>query len=119
MHSRYEDHFLHPRGQGGLAAPTHRATVADAACGDELTLELAVRDGRVAEACFRVLGCSGSVAAASALVTLLPGRAAAEEAVDRDALTAELGAVPSGKQHALGLALRAWHAALQANSSRT
>ncbi len=118
-HPRYHDHFLHPRGQGGLPEATHTATVVDAACGDELSLDLRVADGLVAEARFRVRGCSGAIAAGSALVSLLPGRPAAASAVDRSALDEALGGVPAAKRHALRLATNALAAAFQGSSSAT
>jgi len=119
QHRRYQDHFLHPRGQGGLSDATHAATVTDAACGDELSLDLRVVGGVVLDARFRVRGCSGAIAVSSALVSLLPGRAATPDAVDRAALEAELGAVPAAKRHALRLATGALAAALQGSNSMT
>ncbi len=112
----YERHFLHPQGQGALEDATHAATGTDPACGDELALDLRVADGRIEAARFRVRGCSGAIAAGSALATLLPGRPAVATAVTRDDLVAELGGVPDGKQHVLRLATRVLAAALQ-NSS--
>ncbi len=112
----FESHFLQPRGQGSLPDPTHAATVEDPACGDELALELRVVDAAVEAARFRVRGCSTSLAAGSALVTLLPGRAARADALTRAELVAELAGLPAGKQHALRLAGRAFAAALQSSS---
>ena len=94
MHSdAYLRHFREPHGQGSLADATYTATVTDPACGDELALDLEVRDGRIVGARFRVRGCSGAIAAGSALVTLLPGRAAEAGAVTREDLDRELGGV--------------------------
>ena len=114
----FERHFLHPHGQGALDDATHEATVTDPACGDELSLDLRVAAGAIEAARFRVRGCSGAIAAGSALVTLLPGRPARAGALTREELDAELGGVPAGKAHVLRLALRALAAALQ-NSSIT
>ena len=118
-HPSYDDHFLHPRGQGGLPDATHSATVVDAACGDELSLDLRIADGVVAAARFRVRGCSGAIAVGSALVSLLPGRPATATAVGREELDALLGAVPAAKRHVLRLATNALAAALQGSSSAT
>jgi nitrogen fixation NifU-like protein len=108
------DHFQRPRGLGELAAATHRGVADDGACGDRLWLDLRVEAGRVAAAAFRVEGCAGAIAAGSALVTLLPGRVAAADAVVREEIEAVLGGVPGAKRHALGLARRALRAALDA-----
>ena len=108
------DHFQSPRGLGDLEGATHRGVASDGACGDRLWLDLTVESGRVREATYRVEGCAGAIAVGSALVTLLPGRPAAIDAVSRDELDAALGGIPGAKRHALGLALRAWRAALDA-----
>ena len=120
MHSEaYLRHFQQPSGQGSLAAATHSATVTDPACGDELALDLVVAEARVVDARFRVRGASGAIAAGSALVTLLPGRPAAETALTRADLEVELGGVVAAKRHALRLALNAWARALQGSNSST
>ena len=108
------DHFQQPRGLGDLTAATHRGVARDGACGDRLWLDLRVVAGRVVAAAFRVEGCAGAIAAGSALVTLLPGRAATADAVAREEIEAVLGGVPGAKRHALGLARRALRAALDA-----
>ena len=106
------DHFQHPRGLGDLADATHRGVADDGACGDRMWVDLRVVDGRIEGVAYRVEGCAGAIAAGSALVTLLPGRPAAASAVSRTELEATLEEVPRTKRHALGLALRALHAAL-------
>ncbi len=120
MHSdAYLRHFREPHGQGSLPGATHGATVSDAACGDELSLDLEIEAGRILAARFRVRGCSGAIAVGSALVTLLPGRPAVAAAVSREQLDAELGGVARSKRHVLRLAQNALAAALQGQSSIT
>ena len=106
-------HFREPRGQGSLADATHTGEASDPACGDELALDLRVRDGTVQAARFRARGCAGAIAVGSALVTLLPGRPARSDAVGREDLEAELGAVPATKRHVLRLAANTLRAALE------
>lgn len=110
--SAFEDHFLHPRGQGDLPTATHRGEARDPACGDWMALALRVADGRVAECRYRVQGCAGSIAVGSALMELLPGRPAREDAVADGELEAALGSLPRMKRHALRLARAALAAAL-------
>lgn len=106
------DHFQHPRGRGSLPDATHRGAGEDPVCGDRLWLDVRVAGGVVEAACFRVEGCPGAIAAGSALVTLLPGRAARADAVTAAEIEALLGEVPRAKRHALRLALAACAAAL-------
>jgi len=91
---------------------SHRGVAFDEACGDQLWLDLRVEGGQVRDAAYRVAGCAGAIAAGSALVVLLPGRAASPDAVVREDVEAVLDGIPGAKRHALGLALRAWRAAL-------
>jgi nitrogen fixation NifU-like protein len=105
------DHLTRPRAQGRLEGATHRGEAQDAACGDRLALDLAVRDGRVVDARFRVEGCPGAIAVGSALASLLPGRAASADAVTAREIEAALGGVPPAKRHALRLAASALSAA--------
>jgi nitrogen fixation NifU-like protein len=107
------DHLTKPRNQGRLEAPTHRGEAQDPVCGDRLALDLRVEGGVVREARFRVLGCPGSIAAGSALASLLPGREAAEAAVRAAEIEALLGGVPAAKRHALRLATEALRCAVR------
>jgi len=109
----FQDHFLHPRGQGDLAEATHRAEATDEACGDWMALALRVESGRVVEARYRVRGCPGAVAVGSALMALLPGRAALPGAVTDAELEGALGEIPRMKRHALRLARAALAQALR------
>ena len=108
----FQDHFLHPRGQGDLPEATHRGEATDPACGDWMALALTVAAGRVLEARYRVRGCPGAIAVGSALMTLLPGRPALPDAVADAELEGALGEVPRLKRHALRLARAALVAAL-------
>jgi NifU-like protein len=107
----FQDHFLHPRGQGDLADATHRGEATDAACADWMAVALRVEAGRVAVARYRVAGCPGSIAVGSALMALLPGREARADAVGDDELERALGEIPRMKRHALRLARAALAAA--------
>ena len=97
-----------------MSDATHGAEHEDAACGDRMALDLKVVDGRIENARFRVQGCSGAIAAGSALASMLPGRPARPDAVTREELDAALGEVPTTKRHALRLALGTLAAALAA-----
>lgn len=110
---QYMDHFENPRHNGQLDGATHSAEGEDPACGDRLWLDLRVVEGVIEAAGFRVQGCSGSIAAASAMSELLHGKPARADVVSRADIDAALGGVPSSKRHALRLATRVLAAALQ------
>ncbi len=114
----FTDHFKAPRNVGDLARPDARVDVDNPVCGDRLTLALRVEAGAVAEVAWRVLGCSGAIAAASAMSELVKGRAVDEAAaVDREAIDRALGGLPALKRHGADLAAEGLRAALAALST--
>lgn len=102
---RFLDHFHQPRNVGDLDAPDVRVEGENPVCGDRLTLALELADGRIAAARYRVAGCSGAIAAASAMSELVQGAELTSAAcVDRDAIDAALGGLPALKRHGADLA---------------
>ncbi len=65
-------------GAGRLAAPDATARRDNPLCGDEVTLDLQLRGGRVQELAYRVRGCLLCRAAAAALARGATGRSATE-----------------------------------------
>ena len=67
------DHYRNPRRRGRLADPTVSRRGANPYCGDEVTVDLAIRDGVVVDAAFEGRGCSISQATASMLMESVVG----------------------------------------------
>ncbi|MCB0046653.1 MAG: iron-sulfur cluster assembly scaffold protein [Caldilineaceae bacterium] len=68
------EHYKHPRRHGALAAPTVRRRDVNPFCGDEVTIDLLLANGRIEDAGFDGRGCSLSLAAASILLDNVTGR---------------------------------------------
>ena len=69
------DHYRNPRNRGSLdGRRTHAADGANPLCGDELTLELHVADGRITDVAFAGKGCSISQASVSMMTVYLKDR---------------------------------------------
>ena len=68
------DHFESPYHKGHLPCPSCTHSERNPICGDQLTLELQIEDGRVKEAFFDGKGCAISQAAASMLCEHVEGR---------------------------------------------
>jgi nitrogen fixation NifU-like protein len=95
------DHFKNPRNVGELAAPAAVAEVSNPACGDILKLSARWEDGRVAEAAYKVRGCTASIAAGSALTVLIRGRTRRElEAITAAEIESAVGGLPPESKHA-------------------
>lgn len=81
---------------GRLPAPSGTATRRSPTCGSTITVDVVMKDGRVADFAQDVKACALGQAAASVLGSVVVGRTAAELAAGRDALAAMLkgGPVP-------------------------
>jgi len=68
------DHNAAPRNFGTLDEPTHSAEGFNPLCGDQLTLDVEVRDGVIYDLRFRGSGCAISTASTSLMTTALKGK---------------------------------------------
>ena len=68
------DHYKHPRNRGTLEHPDITYEDANPLCGDQLRIDLAVEDGKIAQIRHSGHGCSISQAAASMLCERMEGR---------------------------------------------
>ncbi len=75
---RLLDHFQNPRNVGELTSPAVTVEVTNPACGDILRLGARFEDGYVREVAYKVRGCAASIAAGSALTTLMHSKSVAE-----------------------------------------
>ena len=88
LHDLYQetiiDHSKRPRNKGALKQATHSAEGYNPLCGDRVTVELKMEDGRVAAAGFQGVGCAISTASASLMTDAIKGKTAqqAEEAFE-------------------------------------
>jgi nitrogen fixation NifU-like protein len=65
------DHSKRPRNKGALSEATHRAEGYNPLCGDRVTIELKLEDGRIAGVSFEGAGCAISTASASLMTEAL------------------------------------------------
>lgn len=72
------DHSQSPRNQGTIEHPTHQHHGFNPLCGDEIDLQLNIKEDRVQEIMFQGSGCAISQAAASMLTQQLKGKTTTE-----------------------------------------
>jgi len=72
------DHYRHPRHRGSLRSPTSRHEGLNPLCGDEVTVELVVKDGRIDEVAYNGSGCSISQSSASMMTEAIEGKSVDE-----------------------------------------
>lgn len=68
------DHSKRPRNKGVLEKPSHSAEGYNPLCGDRLTLQLKIENGRVTGAAFQGVGCAISTASASLMTDTIRGK---------------------------------------------
>ncbi len=86
------DHYKDPRNYGPMADPDVSAEGQNPLCGDELSIDLKVHDGTIADIRFHGRGCAISQAATSMLTEMVKGRAVADvAALGREEIVEEVG----------------------------
>jgi nitrogen fixation NifU-like protein len=77
-------------------------------CGDTMKVYLKVKDGRVEDLRYQVLGCPGAIASAMAAVELVRGKTLEEAKKLKDAdIFREIEDLPDQKQHCIRLSIKA------------
>lgn len=90
------DHYQNPRNHGTLEHPDISYEDSNPVCGDEIRIDLQVKDGKVADARFTGHGCSISQASASMLTEEIIGKSLEEvRQIDKQYLLDMLG-IPLG-----------------------
>lgn len=86
------EHFKHPRNYGRLEHPDVSAAEDNPLCGDRITMDLKIEDGKISDVRFQGRGCAISQAAASMLTEMVKGHDVSEIAdLGQQDLMEELG----------------------------
>ena len=72
------DHYRNPRHKGHLSAPTASHEGLNPLCGDEVTIEVQLEDGRLADVAYTGSGCSISQSSASMMTEAIEGKSVDE-----------------------------------------
>jgi len=86
------EHYKNPHNRGTLTAPDLSAHEKNPFCGDEITLQLKVADGKIVEAMFSGEACAVSVSSSSKVTDFLKGKSLEEaRELSKDDVLAMLG----------------------------
>ena len=105
---QYMAHFQSPQNLGMIENPTAKVDVhyKGAGCFDRVRMYILVKDGVVEDMKYQVRGCSGTIAACSALTTLVKGNNIDNiKRLDRENVIQALGGIPEKKAHSVDLAM--------------
>lgn len=95
------EHKRSPRNFGHLPAPTHQARGTNPSCGDDLSVELNIADGRLADIRFHGQGCAICMASASMMTEAVKG----QDIAIAQALQQRFRSVLTGQEDAEGAQL--------------
>jgi nitrogen fixation protein NifU and related proteins len=97
------EHYRRPRNRGSIEEPTAEVHMRNPVCGDEIVLQILVRDGMVEEVRFSGQGCSISQASASMMTQLLKGKSVEEAEALKARFTQMMhGDADAAKDRAMG-----------------
>ena len=107
------DYYLEKKNMGSLA-DADQVSELTGHCGDTMKVYLKVKDGRVEDVRYQVLGCPGAIASAMAAVELVRGKTLEEAKRLRDAdIFKEIVDLPDQKQHCIRLSVKALQKAIE------
>jgi len=107
------EYYLEKKNMGSLA-DADQVSELTGHCGDTMKVYLKVKDGRVEDVRYQVLGCPGAIASAMAAVELVRGKTLEEAKRLRDAdIFKEIVDLPDQKQHCIRLSVKALHKAIE------
>jgi len=86
------DHYRNPRNAGTLDQPDATFEDLNPLCGDKIRMDVAIRNGKIADVKFKGRGCAISQASASLLTEEIKGKTLAEiDAIGKGEVLANLG----------------------------
>jgi nitrogen fixation NifU-like protein len=107
------DHFLDPRNTGEIIDADGIGLVGDPSCGDSLKVFIKVKDNRLQEVKYKIMGCPAAIATSSVMSELAVGKTLEEglSLTDED-IVKELVELPKNKIHCSNLGATALHNAI-------
>ncbi len=98
------EHFSNPRNVGELEDPDGEGKAGNPVCGDEMSFQIKVEEGRIEDIRFRTFGCAAAIAVSSMMSEMAKGKSVeeAEEITNKDIAEA-LGGLPPVKMHCSNL----------------
>ncbi|MDA3802629.1 MAG: iron-sulfur cluster assembly scaffold protein [Patescibacteria group bacterium] len=101
------DNFLKPKNIGQMKKADGYAQIGNMVCGDQLDFFLKVENGKIKDVKFLSFGCASNIATASVMTEKVKGMTIEEaKKYPWQKVSAELGGLPSQKQHCSVMAVQ-------------
>ena len=100
VRSKLKEHFQSPKRLGEIENPDGTGIVGNARCGEILTFQIQVEQGKINQVRFQCLGCGAAKAVASYVAELAEGKNVEEvEKIRMEDIFKELEGLPKSKWH--------------------
>ena len=100
------EHFNNPQNVGEVENADGLGDVGNPICGDMMRITIRVKDGRIADAKFKTLGCAAAIAVSSMATEMARGLTLDEVLqITREQVAEALGGLPAVKLHCSSLAV--------------
>lgn len=114
------DHFMNPRNVGEIEDPDGEGTEGNPVCGDLMTFQIKVDDGRLSDVKFKTFGCGAAIAVSSMVSEMAKGKTLEEaKRITRADVAEGLDGLPKNKMHCSNLGADALHKAIEDYERRT
>lgn len=108
------EHFSNPRNVGEIEEADGTGTVGNPTCGDQITIDIKIKDNIIEDIKFKTFGCGAAIASGSMLTELAIGKTLEEALkITRDDVASELDGLPPAKLHCSNLAADALQKAVE------
>jgi nitrogen fixation NifU-like protein len=107
-------HFMNPQNVGEIDNPDGVGEVGNPVCGDMMTFQIKVKDGKIEDVKFKTFGCGAAIAVSSMVSNIAKGKTLEEalKITNKD-VAKELGGLPKNKMHCSNLGADALHSAIK------
>ncbi len=100
------ERFLNPRFMGEIKDPSGVGEVGNPRCGDQMTVFIKIKEGKIEKATFKTLGCAAAIATSDVVCEIVTGKTVEEAlSVTKEEMIKKLKKLPPVKIHCSSLAI--------------
>jgi len=108
------ERFLNPKYMGEIKDANGIGKVGNPKCGDQMTVYIKVKDGKITDASFQTLGCAAAIATSDVICEMVIGKEIKEAlSVTEKEMIEKLKELPAVKVHCSSLAIEGLKKAIE------
>lgn len=108
------ERFLNPKHMGEMKDASGVGEVGNPKCGDQMTVYIKVKDGKITDASFQTLGCAAAIATSDVICEMAIGKKTEEAlSVTEKEMIEKLKELPAVKVHCSSLAIEGLKKAIE------